>query len=96
MEGFLEEVVFDLSLIDEPHVLRREKRAGTFQMEGEAFPEGGMVLCQSEGCPRDTGDRGWVLYRDWGQTRETPNAIRRHSDFTWQAAGKYSRLSGGD
>lgn len=56
MEGFLEEVVFDMSLTDEPHVLRRQKRTGTFQTEGEAFPEGGMILCQSEGCPRDTGD----------------------------------------
>lgn len=29
MEGFLEEVVFDLSLMDEPDVLRCKKRKGT-------------------------------------------------------------------
>ena len=88
--------MFDLSLIDELHVLRRQKRAETFQTEGKAFPEAGMILCQSVGCPRDTGDQGWTLHRDWGQTWETLNAIRRDFDFTWLVVGECSPLSGGE
>lgn len=66
MEGFLEEVVFDLSLMDEPDVLRCKKRKGTLQAEdtegesaeGEASPEGSVIFCQGMGCPRHTANRG--------------------------------------
>ena len=47
--------MFDLSLMDEPDVLRWKKRKGTFQEEGTggespesgASPGGGVILCQS-------------------------------------------------
>lgn len=52
MKSFLEEVVFDLSLMDEPEVLRWKKRKGTSQAEGpvdesledEASPQGGATF----------------------------------------------------
>lgn len=52
MESFLEEVVFDLSLMDEPEVLKWKKRKGTSQAEGpvdespeaEASPQEGAIL----------------------------------------------------
>lgn len=34
-----------------------------------------------------------MFYRDWGQTWEMLNAIRRNSDFTWLAAGKCNKPS---
>lgn len=76
MEVFLEKLVLELSLKDKPGVFRWKKRKGTSQAEGtggespkgEGSPEGDVILCQSMGCPRDAGNQGWMLYRDWSQT----------------------------
>lgn len=74
MESFLEEV-FNLSLMDEPDVLKWNKTEGILQTEeptgdsheGEATLERGVTLCQSAGYPGDKGTRGWILYGNQSQ-----------------------------
>lgn len=61
MKSFLEEVAFDLSLMDEP-----EEPAGESH-EGVASLEGGVTLCQSAGCPGDARNPGQILYRNQSQ-----------------------------
>lgn len=53
MEVSLEELVFELSLMDKPGVFRWKNRKGIFQAqgtgdespEGQASPEGDVILC---------------------------------------------------
>ena len=63
-------------------------------LEGEAFLEEGVILCQSMGCPRDAGNQGWIL-KIGAKPGRALNAFIRNFDFTWLAVRKYSRLSGG-
>lgn len=46
----------------------RQRAQGVRSPKGEGSPEGDVILCQSMGCPRDAGNQGWMLYRDWSQT----------------------------
>ena len=58
--------MFELSLMDKPGVFRWKNRKGIFQAqgtgdespEGQAPPEGDVILCQSMRCPRDAGNQG--------------------------------------